>query len=76
MTSTREIYVPELAQRLGCSISHAQSLIRTGRIRGRKTARGWVTTPEAIQAYRIRRAASIFGPSSGLPEPRSLTLPR
>ena len=51
MTPSREISVPDLAQRLGCSIPHAQRLIRTGRIRGRKTARGWVTTTDAAEAY-------------------------
>ena len=51
MTSSREISVPDLARRLGCSIPHAQRLIRTGRIRGRKTPRGWVTTTDAAEAY-------------------------
>lgn len=68
MLSTRDICVPELAQRLGCSIPYAQRLIRTGRVRGRKTARGWVTTLEALEAYRVKRAAATPGPSSGAAE--------
>jgi Helix-turn-helix domain len=56
MTS-REITVPELAKRLGCSIPHAQALIRTGKIRGRKAARGWVTTTTAVEACLAKRAA-------------------
>ena len=51
MDSPREITVPELAKRLGCSIPHAQALIRTGRIPGRKTLRGWVTTIAALEKY-------------------------
>jgi hypothetical protein len=51
MDSTREITVPELAKRLACTIPHAQALIRTGRIPGRKTLRGWVTTVAAVEKY-------------------------
>lgn len=51
MPPSREIGVPELAHRLGCSIPLVQALIRTGRIRGRKTSRGWVTTMEAAEEY-------------------------
>jgi excisionase family DNA binding protein len=55
--AAKEITVPELAKRLGCSVPHAQALIRTGKIRGRKVARGWVTTPAAVEAYLAKRAA-------------------
>ena len=55
MTPQREITVPELAQCLGCSIPHAQSLIRTGRIPGRKGPRGWVTTQKAVDEYIAQR---------------------
>ena len=51
MTSSREIAIPWLASRLGCTISHAQALVRRGRIPGHKTASGWVTTEEAIDSY-------------------------
>jgi len=51
MDSSREISVPELAKRLGCSIPHAQALIRTGRIPGHKNSRGWVTTVAAVEKY-------------------------
>ncbi len=51
MAASREIGVPELAYRMGCSIPLAQSLIRTGRIPGRKTPRGWVTTLKAMEEY-------------------------
>ncbi len=54
MPSSREIGVPELAYRMGCSIPLAQSLIRTGRIPGRKTPRGWVTTLQAMEEYLAR----------------------
>ena len=67
MDSTRKIYVPELAQRLHCSIPRAQSLIRSGRIRGRKTARGWVTTEAAVENYLMQRATPLNRPSSSSP---------
>lgn len=51
MNSSREISVPELAKRLGCNIPRAQALVRTGRIPGCKTARGWVTTVAAVEKY-------------------------
>ena len=54
--SSQQITVPELAKLLGCNIPRAQALIRTGAIRGRKVARGWVTTPAAIKAYLDKRA--------------------
>lgn len=57
----REITVPELAQRLGCSIPHAQALIRMGKIRGRKAARGWVTTTASVDAFLAKRAAQGSG---------------
>jgi Helix-turn-helix domain len=57
----REIAVPELAKRLGCSIPRAQALIRTGKIRGRKVARGWVTTTAAVEAYLAKRVAQGSG---------------
>ena len=53
--ASREITVPELANRLGCSIPRAQALIRTGRIRGRKGVRGWVTTTTALETYLAKR---------------------
>ena len=55
--AAKEITVPELAKRLGCSIPHAQALVRSGKIRGRKVTRGWVTTPAAVDAYIAKRAA-------------------
>ena len=55
--TAKKITVPELAKRLGCSIPRAQALIRTGAIRGRKVARGWVTTSSAVDAYLEKRAA-------------------
>ncbi len=48
---TGEVCVPELAKRLGRSIPYAQALIRTGRISGCKTARGWMTTAAAVDKY-------------------------
>jgi excisionase family DNA binding protein len=59
--ASREITVPELAKRLGCSIPLAQALIRKGKIRGRKAARGWVTTTAAVEAYLAKRAAQGSG---------------
>jgi excisionase family DNA binding protein len=56
-----EITVPELAKRLGCSIPYAQALIRKGKIRGRKGARGWVATTVAVEAYLEKRAAQGSG---------------
>ncbi len=55
MDPQREISVPQLAQHLGCSLPYAQSLIRRGSIRGRKTPRGWVTTSAALEAYLVKR---------------------
>jgi hypothetical protein len=52
----REVTVPELAKRLGCSIPHAQALIRTGQIRGHKENHGWVTTTLEVEVYLDRRA--------------------
>lgn len=51
MSPSREITVPELAKRLGCTIPHAQYLIRTQRLPGRKSLRGWVTTEAALDDY-------------------------
>jgi hypothetical protein len=51
MISSREIAIPWLAARLGCTISHAQALVRRGRIPGHKTTSGWVTTEEALESY-------------------------
>ncbi len=51
MAPSREIGVPEIAYRLGCSIPLAQSLVRTGRIPGRKVERGWVAPLEAVEEY-------------------------
>ena len=56
-----EITIPALAKRLGCSIPHAQALIRTGKIRGRKGVRGWVATNAAVEAYLASRAAQGSG---------------
>ncbi len=67
MPATREVTVSQLAQRLGCSIPRAQSLIRSGRIAGTKTARGWVTTEAAIQVYSAQRATALDRPSSSSP---------
>ena len=52
----KELTVPELAKRLGCSIPRAQALIRTGTIGGRKGTSGWLTTPAAVEAYLAKRA--------------------
>ena len=53
--AAKDITVPELAKHLGCSIPRAQALIRTGAIRGRKGASGWLTTPAAVKAYLAKR---------------------
>jgi hypothetical protein len=55
MNPQSDISVPQLAQRLGCTVPYAQSLIRRGSIRGRKTPRGWVTTPAALEVYLSKR---------------------
>ncbi len=67
MNASQEIYVPELARRLRGSIPRAQSLIRSGRIRGRKTTRGWVTTEAALEYYTMQRATALYRPSSTSP---------
>jgi hypothetical protein len=67
MHASQAIYVPELARRLRCSIPRAQSLIRSGRIRGRKTARGWATSEAAVEAYTMQRATPLDRPSSTSP---------
>lgn len=54
MAPSREIGVPEIAHRLSCSIPLAQSLVRTGRIKGRKLERGWVAPVEAVEEYLAR----------------------
>lgn len=54
MAPSREIGVPEIAYRLSCSIPLAQSLVRTGRIKGRKSDRGWVAPLEAVEEYLAR----------------------
>ncbi len=51
MNPAHELSVPTLAYRLGCTIPQAQALIRRGRIPGRKTPSGWVTTEAAVKAY-------------------------
>ena len=56
MDSNRELSVPALAYRLGCTIPYAQALIRTGAVAGHKTPRGWVTTEAALSAYLRQRA--------------------
>jgi hypothetical protein len=56
MESSREISIPTVAKRLGCTIPYAQTLVRTGRIPGRKTARGWVTTIAVVKEYLAKRA--------------------
>ena len=53
--ATKEVTVPELAKWLGCSIPRAQALIRTGAIRGRKGANGWVTPLSAVEAFLAKR---------------------
>jgi excisionase family DNA binding protein len=53
--ASQPISVPELAKRLGCNIPRAQALIRTGKIRGHKGARGWVTNQAAVEAYLAKR---------------------
>ncbi len=67
MDASREIDVTELAKRLRCSPTRAESLIRSGRIRGRKMARGWVTTAAAVESYQLQQATSIYRPSSTSP---------
>ncbi len=52
---SQEMTVPEVAQCLECSIPRAQSLIRSGRIPGHKTSRGWVTTKQAVDKYLMER---------------------
>lgn len=60
MAPSREIGVPEIAYRLGCSIPLAQSLVRTGRIPGRKVERGWVAPLEAVEEYLARHTRPHF----------------
>lgn len=67
MNCPREIGVPELARRLRCSKPRAESLIRSGRIRGRQTAGGWVTTVAAVESYQMQRATALDRPSSSSP---------
>ncbi len=59
MNPSREITVPELAKRLGCTIPHAQYLIRTQRLPGRKSSRGWVTTEAALEKYLKDRRSNL-----------------
>jgi len=59
--ATKELTVPELAKRLECSIPRAQALIRTGAIRGRKGANGWVTTPADVEAFLAKRERMKLG---------------
>jgi hypothetical protein len=67
MHPLREIDVTELAKRLRCSPTRAESLIRSGRIRGRQTSRGWITTASAVESYQMQQATSIYRPSSTSP---------
>lgn len=67
MNASREISVPELARRLHCSMPRAESLIRSGRIRGRNTARGWITTAAAVECYQMQGATALYRPSSKSP---------
>ena len=61
--TAKEITVPELAKRLGCSIPRAQALIRTGAIRGRKGPSGWVTTSAAVETCLTKRTNPLTKPS-------------
>ncbi len=67
MKAAQEITARQLARRLRCSIPRAHSLIRSGRIRGRQTERGWVTTEAAVQSYQMQRATALNRPSSSSP---------
>ena len=58
MDPSHELSVPALAYRLGCNIPQAQGLIRTGRIPGRKTPSGWVTTEAALKTYLTTRSVN------------------
>ncbi len=70
MDAQREISVPQLAQRLGCTVPYAQSLIRRGSIRGRKTPRGWVTTSAALEAYLAKRTSTTSASRTDGSRPR------
>jgi hypothetical protein len=59
MDSAREIAIPWLASRLGCTIAHAQALVRRGRIAGYKTPTGWVTTEEALETYLTAHSTDV-----------------
>ncbi len=52
MNRGRLISLKEAAARFDMSQSHLQLLARTGRIRATKIGRDWLTTPEAVAAYR------------------------
>jgi len=53
MKSSPTLTVPQVASILGISIPHAQSLLRQGKIKGWKTAKGWCTTQEAVEEYKV-----------------------
>ncbi len=67
MKTVQEISASQLARRLHCPVMRAESLIRSGRIEGRKTARGWVTTEAALERYQLQHATALDRPSSSSP---------
>ncbi len=67
MKAVHEISASQLARRLRCPVARAEILIRSGRIRGHKTARGWVTTEAAVESYQLQRATALYRPSSTSP---------
>lgn len=62
----REITLSQVANRLHCSVARAESLVRSGRLLGRRTARGGVTSEAAIQSY-LHYATVCCRPSSSRP---------
>ena len=48
------ITVAEAARRSGYSVRHLQSLLKRGVIPGRKLARDWLLTWEAVAAYKAK----------------------
>jgi len=48
MKGSPTLTVPQVARILGIYIPHAQQLLRLGKIKGWKTAKGWRTTQESV----------------------------
>lgn len=61
-----EITLSQAADRLHCPVVRAESLVRSGRLLGRWTAHGWVTTEAAVQSYVSCATARVRPSSTGL----------